>query len=62
MAKRIPASKQGDTDNNRVELDLELDRWQSDYEAMMWELGEWLDEHFSYFFSYQVPTLRTISV
>ena len=41
MAKRIPASNQGDTDDDGVKLDLDSDGWQSDYEAMMQASGDW---------------------
>ena len=40
MAKRIPASNQGDTDDDGVKLDLDSDGWQSDYEAMMQASGD----------------------
>ena len=41
MAKRIPASNQGDTEDDGVKLDLDSDGWQSDYEAMMQASGDW---------------------
>ena len=40
MTKRIPASTQGDTDNDGAELDPDSNGWQSDYEAMMQVLGD----------------------